>query len=226
MLLHIPDVLTAEQIVLCLKIIAEASWVDGRVTAGYQASAVKNNQQVGEDDPHGRQASDIVLKALERNPLFRSAALPFKVYPPMFNRYRSSETFGLHIDTAVRSVVGTPHRVRTDLSTTLFLNSPEDYDGGELVIEDTYGAHAVKLPAGHMILYPGSSLHHVKPITRGARIASFFWIQSMVRSDGDRTLLYDLDTAIQRLAGAAADDESVVRLTNVYHNLIRRWAEV
>jgi PKHD-type hydroxylase len=226
MLLHIPDVLSAEQIVQCRTLIDGARWVDGRVTAGYQASTVKNNQQVSEDDAAGRQASDLVLKALERNTLFRSAALPFKVYPPMFNRYRSGETFGLHIDTAIRSVAGTPHRVRTDLSATLFLNAPEDYDGGELLVEDTYGAHSVKLPPGHMILYPGTSRHHVKPIMRGTRIASFFWIQSMVREDNQRSMLFEMDTAIQHLARAVPDDAALIQLTGVYHNLIRHWAEV
>jgi PKHD-type hydroxylase len=226
MLLHIPDVLGAEQVVLCRKLIEDATWVDGRVTAGYQAQTVKNNRQVSEDDPSGRQAGDLVLKALERNPLFRSAALPFKVYPPMFNRYEPGEAFGVHFDTAIRSVAGTPHRVRTDLSATLFLNAPDEYDGGELVIEDTYGAHAVKLPAGHMVLYPGSSLHHVKPVIRGARIASFFWIQSMVREDGQRAMLFEMDSAIQQLARDVPDNRALVPLTGVYHNLLRRWAEV
>jgi PKHD-type hydroxylase len=226
MILTIPDVLTTEQRAQVRRLLGGAAWIDGSVTAGYQAVKVKHNQQIPEDHPAARELGAIVLGAIERKPAFLSAALPVKVYPPMFNRYDPGQTFGTHVDTAIRQVPETPHRVRSDLSATLFLSPPDSYDGGELVIEDTYGTHSVKLAAGDMILYPGSSLHHVRPVTRGSRLASFFWIQSMVRSDGDRTLLYDLDTAIQRLAGAAADDESVVRLTNVYHNLIRRWAEV
>jgi PKHD-type hydroxylase len=226
MILTIPDVLMTEQLAQARRLLGGAAWIDGSVTAGYQAVKVKHNQQIPEDHPAARELGAIVLGAIERKPAFLSAALPVKVYPPMFNRYDPGQTFGTHVDTAIRQVPETPHRVRSDLSATLFLSPPDSYDGGELVIEDTYGTHSVKLAAGDMILYPGSSLHHVRPVTRGSRLASFFWIQSMVRSDGDRTLLYDLDTAIQRLAGAAADDESVVRLTNVSHNLIRRWAEV
>jgi PKHD-type hydroxylase len=226
MILHIPDVLTIEQLAQARRLLGDAEWVDGSVTAGYQAVKVKHNLQVPEDHPAARQLGAIVLGALERNPAFLSAALPAKVYPPMFNRYDAGQNFGTHVDTAIRHVPETPHRVRTDLSATLFLSPPESYDGGELVIEDTYGTHAVKLADGDMILYPGSSLHQVRPVTRGTRHAAFFWIQSMVRADSDRTLLYELDTAIQHLAGAAADDASVVRLTNVYHNLVRRWAEV
>jgi PKHD-type hydroxylase len=226
MILHIPDVLTTEQLAQAHRLLGGADWIDGGVTAGYQAVKVKHNRQVPEDHPAARQLGAIVLGALERNPIFLSAALPAKVYPPMFNRYDPGQTFGTHIDTAIRHVPETPHRVRTDLSATLFLSPPDSYDGGELVIEDTYGAHSVKLAGGDMILYPGASLHRVRPVTRGTRLASFFWIQSMVRADGDRTLLYELDTAIQQLAGAAPDNAAVVRLTNVYHNLIRRWAEV
>jgi PKHD-type hydroxylase len=226
MILTIPGVLTTEQLAQARQLLGGAAWIDGSITAGYQAVKVKHNLQIPEDHPAARELGAMVLGALERNPVFLSAALPVKVYPPMFNRYDPGQTFGTHVDTAIRQVPETPHRVRTDLSATLFLSPPDSYDGGELVIEDTYGTHSVKLAAGDMVLYPGSSLHHVRPVTRGSRLASFFWIQSMVRSDGDRTLLYELDTAIQRLAGAAVDDESVVRLTNVYHNLIRRWAEV
>jgi PKHD-type hydroxylase len=226
MILNIPGVLTTELLEQARRLLGTAEWIDGSVTAGYQAVKVKHNLQVPEDHPAARQLGAIVLAALERNPAFLSAALPVKVYPPMFNRYDPGQTFGTHVDTAIRQVPETPHRVRTDLSATLFLSPPESYDGGELVIEDTYGTHAVKLAAGDMILYPGASLHHVRPVTRGSRLASFFWVQSMVRSDGDRTLLYELDTAIRHLAGAAPDDATVVRLTNVYHNLIRRWAEV
>jgi len=226
MLLHVPDVLSADQVAHCRRIVDGAEWIDGRVTAGYQAAPLKSNRQIPEDHPAAREAGDLVVKALERVPLFRSAALPYKVYPPMFNRYDSGETFGIHVDTALRGVAGTPHRVRTDLSATLFLSAPEDYDGGELVIEDTYGAHSVKLPAGHMILYPGSSLHQVRPVTRGTRIASFFWIQSMVREDSRRTMLFEMDSAIQQLGRDVPDHRAVVQLTGVYHNLLRQWAEV
>ncbi len=171
-------------------------------------------------------SGQLVVSALERNTLFISGALPLKVFPPLFNRYRAGQAFGLHVDNAVRQVRGTPHRVRTDLSATLFLAPPDEYDGGELLIQDTYGAHSVKLPAGDLILYPSSSLHKVQPVTRGERIASFFWIQSMVRDDADRALLYDLDTAIQRLGATTPDHPAVVQLTGVYHNLLRRWSEL
>ncbi|HTI86027.1 MAG TPA: Fe2+-dependent dioxygenase [Alphaproteobacteria bacterium] len=226
MLLHVPNVLTAEQVAEVRRLLDTAPWVDGRATAGYQAAPVKDNAQVAEDHPAAREAGAIVIAALERNPVFRSAALPYKLYPPMFNRYASGQTFGLHVDTALRPVAGTPHRVRSDLSATLFLSAHEDYDGGELVIEDTYGAHSVKLPAGDMVLYPGSSIHQVKPITRGARIASFFWIQSMVREDSRRTMLFDLDNAIQQIERDVPQHRGLVQLTGVYHNLLRQWAEV
>jgi len=225
MLLRIPQLLTAAQVMRCRQLLEDAEWVDGRVTAGYQASKVKTNFQARESHPATRQASDLVLAQLERNPLFLSAALPLKVFPPMFNRYQDSQTFGTHVDTAIRQVADTPHRVRTDLSATLFLSPPEDYDGGELTIEDTYGAHGVKLAAGDMILSPGTSLHQVRPVTRGVRLASFFWIQSMVRHDSQRSLLFDLDTSIQQLARAVPEQTALVQLTNVYHNLLRHWAE-
>jgi len=225
MLLHIPDVLTPEQVAQTRKLLDQAEWVDGRATAGHQSALAKNNMQVAENHPAGRQAGDMIVRALERNALFLSAALPLKVFPPLFNRYQGGQSFGTHVDNAVRQVTGTPHRVRTDLSATLFLAAPGDYDGGELSVEDTYGVHAVKLPAGHMILYPASSLHHVRPVTRGARLAAFFWIQSMVRDDGQRTLLFDLDTAIQRISRDMPSHPSAVQLTGVYHNLLRRWAD-
>jgi PKHD-type hydroxylase len=167
----------------------------------------------------------MILSALGQNALFIAAALPKRVYPPLFNRYSGGQSFGTHVDNAIRQVGSTGHRIRTDLSATLFLADPDEYDGGELVVEDTYGAHSVKLPAGHMILYPATSLHHVRPVTRGARVASFFWIESMVRDDGQRTLLFDLDTAIQRLNLDHPDHPSAVQMTGVYHNLLRRWAE-
>jgi PKHD-type hydroxylase len=226
MLLQIPDVLTAEQVAECRRVLETAEWVDGRVTAGHQSARAKDNRQLPESHPAARQLGDLILAALERNPLFMSAALPLKVFPPLFNRYEGGQSFGNHVDNAIRQVAGTPHRVRTDLSATLFLAAPEEYEGGELLVEDTYGVHSVKLPAGHLILYPASSLHRVQPVTRGARLASFFWVQSMVRDDGERTLLFDLDTAIQRLGVEAPDHPSVVQLTSVYHNLLRRWADV
>jgi PKHD-type hydroxylase len=226
MLLHIPDILTAEQVAHCRQKLNEADWVDGRVTAGHQSARAKDNMQLPEDHPAARELGELILTALQNNSLFMAAALPLKVFPPLFNRYQGGQSFGTHVDNAVRQVTGTPHRVRTDLSATLFLAGPEEYDGGELSVEDTYGLHNVKLQAGHLILYPASSLHHVRPVTRGARLASFFWIQSMVRDDGQRTLLFDLDMAIQRISGEVADHPSVIQLTGVYHNLLRRWADV
>jgi len=199
--------------------------VDGKVTAGHQSARAKDNQQLPEDSAAARTLGNMVLAALERNPRFVSAALPLKVFPPLFNRYAGGQSFGLHVDNAVRQIRGTPLRVRTDLSATLFLAEPGEYDGGELVVEDTYGAHAVKLPAGHMVLYPSSSLHRVNAVTRGARLASFFWIQSMVREDAQRALLFDMDAAIQRLNQENPDHPSALQLTGVYHNLLRMWAE-
>jgi PKHD-type hydroxylase len=226
MLLQIPDVLTAEQVAHARDLLDTANWVDGRVTAGHQSTQVKDNMQLPEDHPVGRELGDMILEALQRNALFISAALPLRVFPPLFNRYRGGQSFGNHVDNAIRQISGTHLRIRTDLSATLFLGEPEEYDGGELVVEDTYGVHSVKLPSGHMVLYPSTSLHHVRPVTRGARVASFFWIQSMLRDDGDRTLLFDLDTAIQRLTVDMADHPAAVQLTAVYHNLLRRWADL
>ena len=168
----------------------------------------------------------MILAALQRSPLFISAALPLRIFPPLFNQYEGGQSFGSHVDNAIRQITGTSFRIRTDLSATLFLSQPDEYDGGELAVEDTYGVHTVKLPAGHLVLYPSTSLHHVRPVTRGARIASFFWIQSLVRDDADRTLLFDLDTAIQRINAESPDHPAAVQLTGVYHNLVRRWAEV
>jgi PKHD-type hydroxylase len=224
-LLTIPDVLTREKLAQAREILDQAGWIDGRVTAGAQSARVKNNAQLPEDHPAARQLGDMILAALGQNALFISAALPLKVFPPLFNRYERGQSFGTHIDNAIRQVTGTPHRIRTDLSATLFLSTPDEYDGGDLVVEDTYGTHSVKLPAGHMVLYPASSLHHVRPVTRGARIASFFWIQSMVREDAERTLLFDLDMAIQRINRDAPEHPSSIQFTGVYHNLLRRWAD-
>ncbi|HEX9985453.1 MAG TPA: Fe2+-dependent dioxygenase [Thermoanaerobaculia bacterium] len=226
MLLSVPNVLTPDQVTRARELLDAAEWVDGRVTAGHQSARAKDNQQVPESHPAARQAGETIVAALARNPLFRSAALPLHVFPPLFNRYSGGQSFGSHVDNAVRQVTGTAHQLRTDLSATLFLSRPEEYEGGELVVEDTYGVQQVKLAAGDMVLYPATSLHHVRPVTRGARVASFFWIQSMVRDDGQRTLLFDLDLAIQRLGGDAPDHPSVVQLTGVYHNLLRRWAEL
>lgn len=204
----------------------EANWVDGRVTAGHQSARTKNNLQLPEDTPAAQQLGETILTALGQNATFVAAALPHKVFPPLFNRYQGGQSFGTHVDNAIRQVTGTPHRIRTDLSATLFLSRPDEYEGGELIVEDTYGVQTVKLPAGHMVLYPASSLHQVRPVTRGARVSSFFWIQSMVRDDGQRTLLFDLDVSIQRLNSERRDDPIAVQLTGVYHNLLRRWAEL
>jgi len=198
MLLHIPDMLIGEPLQHACERLASAGWVNGRVTAGHQSARVKDNLQLPEDHPAARDLGELIMAALQRHPLFIAAALPLRVFPPLFNRYEEGQAFGSHVDNAVRQVPGTPHRIRTDLSATLFLSDPADYDGGELVVEDTYGVHSVKLPAGHLVLYPSTSLHHVRPVTRGARVASFFWIQSMVRDDATRSLLFDLDLAIQR----------------------------
>jgi PKHD-type hydroxylase len=226
MLLPIPDILNAEQILRARQIMDQAEWVDGRETAGHQSARTKDNMQLPEGSPVARELGDMVLASLEQSALFISAALPARVFPPLFNRYQGGQMFGTHVDNAIRQVTGTPHRIRTDLSATLFFTGPEEYDGGELVVEDTYGTHNIKLPAGHLVLYPATSLHHVRPVTRGARLASFFWIQSMVRDDGERTLLFDLDVAIQRLNSDASGHPSAVQLTGVYHNLLRRWADV
>ena len=214
MLLQIPEVLSPEQVAHCRQALDAADWADGRITAGYQSAQAKHNQQLPEDSAVARELGDSIL-----------AALPLKVFPPLFNRYAGGHSFGSHVDNAIRPVRGTGHRVRTDLSATLFLAAPDEYDGGELVIEDNYGTHAVKLPAGHLVLYPASSLHLVKPVTRGARVASFFWIQSMVRDDGQRTLLYDLDRATQQVHRDLPDSAAALGLTGVYHNLLRRWAD-
>ncbi|HLT76302.1 MAG TPA: Fe2+-dependent dioxygenase [Ferrovibrio sp.] len=226
MMLHIPQVLTKQQVAQCRQIMDRAEWVDGNVTSGHQSALAKNNLQLPEDSDAARRLGDLVLTALERSPLFISAALPLKVFPPLFNRYGEGQTFGTHVDNAIRAMRGSDFRIRTDLSCTLFLAEPEEYDGGELIVEDTYGEHSAKLPAGDLILYPSTSLHRVTPVTRGARVASFFWLQSMVRDDGERTLLFQLDTTIQQLAAERSHkDPQVVQLTGIYHNLLRRWAD-
>ena len=225
MLLRVPQVLNADELQQMQSLMANAEWVDGKVTAGTQSAQVKRNIQLPESSPEAEAARQIVLTALSRNALFFSAALPKKIYPPLFNQYRDGMDFGAHIDNAVRTHALTGLHVRTDISCTLFLADPDSYDGGELVVEDTYGQQMVKLPAGDMVLYPGTSLHHVRPVTRGARLASFFWLQSMIRDDAQRTLLFDMDAAIVTLRQQVGDNAAVIRLTGNYHNLIRMWAD-
>jgi PKHD-type hydroxylase len=225
MLLQIPEVLPADQVARFRARLGTAPWVDGNVTSGHQSAQAKYNEQVQEDSPEARELGEAVLAALGRSQLFFSAALPKQVFPPLFNRYREGMTFGSHVDSAIRTHAASRTRIRTDLSATLFLSAPEEYDGGELLIEHTYGMQQVKLPAGHLILYPATSLHRVNPITRGVRVASFFWIQSMVREDAQRTLLFDLDMAIVRLTRDRPEDPALVSLVGVYHNLLRMWTE-
>ncbi len=226
MLLTIPELFSAEQVSQIRQKLETAEWVDGRVTAGHQSMLAKDNMQIPEGHPVAKEVGEFILHTLSQNLLFVSGALPMKVFPPLFNRYSGGQSFGTHVDNAIRHVKGTSHRVRSDLSATLFFSNPEEYDGGELIIEDTYGIHSVKLPAGHMVLYPSSSLHNVRPVTRGARVSSFFWIQSMVRDDSARTLLFDLDNVIQQISAGDVNSPNAVKLTGIYHNLLRRWAEV
>lgn len=226
MLIQVPDVLTPEQVKQFRQKLDSTDWVDGKVTAGYQSARVKDNMQLPENSPVAVELGDQILNALHRSPLFVAAALPLRIFPPLFNRYAGGQSFGNHIDNSIRRISGTGTQVRTDLSVTLFLSEPDEYDGGELVVEDTYGSQSVKLPAGHLILYPSTSLHHVRPVTRGARVSSFFWLQSMIRRDAHRSLLLQLDVAIQRISQDMPDHPSAVDLTGVYHNLLREWAEV
>ena len=225
MLLHVPNVLNAEELAQLRQLMSKADWTDGKVTAGTQSAQVKRNIQLPETTADAEAARLIVLKALNRNALFFSAALPKKIYPPLFNQYRDGMDFGAHIDNAVRTHAISGVHVRTDISCTLFIADPESYEGGELVVEDTYGHQIVKLPAGDMVLYPGTSLHHVRPVTKGARLASFFWVQSMIRDDAQRTLLFDMDAAIVTLRQQVGDNAAVIRLTGNYHNLVRMWAD-
>jgi PKHD-type hydroxylase len=225
-LIAIPNVLTPDQVADARQRLGSAEWIDGRATAGHQGARVKNNEQLPAEHPVARELGALILRGLHASPLFMSAALPLHILPPMFNRYSGGQTFGTHVDGAIRIVPGSGHRIRTDLSATLFFNGPDEYDGGELIVEDTYGSKSVKLAPGHMILYPSTSLHHVTPVTRGTRLCSFFWIQSMIRSDVQRSLLFDMDVAIQGLGSENATHPSVVSLTGVYHNLIRQWAEM
>lgn len=225
MLLKIPQVLTKAQVAAGKELLLAADWADGNVTAGYQSAQAKHNLQLPANSREAQQLGELVLQALAVNKLFMSAALPLKIFPPLFNCYQGGQSFGVHVDNAIRQVPGTPVKVRTDLSMTLFFSEPDEYDGGELVIEDTFGAHKVKLAAGDMVLYPSTSLHKVTPVTRGRRLASFFWLQSMVASDEKRSLLFDMDMAIQSLRQQLADSQEIVQLTGVYHNLLRQWAQ-
>lgn len=226
MMLHVPEVLPADQVREIRAALDAAEWVDGRETVGDQGARVKRNRQLPEMSPVGRQLGQTILAALSRHPLFFSAALPLRFLPPLFNCYEGGEHYGLHVDGSVRTVPGTGQQLRTDLSCTLFLCEPEDYEGGELEVVDTYGTHEVKLPAGDLILYPSTSLHGVRPVTRGARVCSFFWLQSMVRDDRQRGMLFELDQVIQKLRGRFGDSEETVALTAQYHNLLRMWSEV
>lgn len=226
MIARIAALLDGPQLAAVRERLAAGAWEDGKATAGFQSVRAKHNLQLAQNCPAARQAGDLVMRTLERHPDFLSATLPRHVFPPLFNRYEAGMSFGAHIDNAVRQVPGTPHRVRIDVSATLFLCPPEEYEGGELVIEDTFGTHAVKLPAGDMVVYPASSVHRVQPVTRGVRLACFFWVQSMVREDGARRLLFEMDAAVRTLNATGADGDAVLRLTGCYHNLLRRWADL
>jgi len=226
MLLQIPGVFSRDEIRRIRQALDQANWQDGKLTAGYQSARAKHNLQLAEDDPLAREIAEAMLERLWQNPLFMSAALPHKVFPPLFNCYTDGGAFGFHIDNAVRQVRGSVERVRTDLSSTLFFSDPDEYDGGELVIQDTYGTQRVKLPAGDLVLYPSTSIHKVEPVTRGARYASFFWTQSLVREDSQRTLLFEMDQAIQNLSRDVPEHPALIQLTGTYHNLLRRWGEV
>jgi PKHD-type hydroxylase len=226
MLIAIPDLLSADRVARLRQLIDAAEWVDGNVTSGSQSALAKRNEQLPEGSDAARESGAMILDALGKSPLFFAAALPLKVFPPLFNRYGEGHEFRTHVDNAIRIQRGTDFRIRSDLSMTVFLEEPGAYDGGELVIEDHYGVQQVKLPAGHAVVYPSSSLHHVTPVTRGVRVASFFWLQSMVRDDGSRRILFDLDQSVQRLTGQlGGEDRSVIELTGVYHNLLRLWAD-
>ncbi|MGX5732249.1 Fe2+-dependent dioxygenase [Pseudoxanthomonas beigongshangi] len=228
MLLHIPGVLAPQEVAAMRQALDQADWTDGRETVGVQGAQVKRNQQLPDASPLREQLGQQVLAALDRNPLYFAAALPLRVVPPRFNRYQGGGEYGFHIDGSVmltRAPDGRNQPIRSDVSCTLFLCEPDEYDGGELIISDTYGEHEVKLPAGDLVLYPSSSLHKVQPVTRGARVASFFWVQSMIRDDACRRLLFEMDTSLETLRATGADNAALVRLTGVYHNLLRRWAE-
>lgn len=226
MLIHIPNVLTKEQVVVFRESLQQAQWIDGKATVGEQGAQVKKNRQLPVDSPIARQLGEQILRALYANPLFMAAALPHRIVPPLFNAYSGGEHYGFHVDGSIRLLPNSNLSLRTDVSSTLFLSEPDEYDGGELIVQDTYGSHDVKLPAGDLILYPSTSLHQVAPVTRGERVCSFFWIQSMVRDDWQRTLLYELDSNIQSLRRKLGDCQELVALTGHYHNLLRQWANV
>lgn len=226
MMLHVPKVLSRDQIAECRRVLEAAEWVDGNVTSGAQAAQAKHNQQLPQSSKAARELGQIILSALARAPLFISSSIPHRIVPPLFNRYQGGERFDVHVDNAIRALPGSNECVRTDVSCTLFFSDPNEYDGGELTVVDTYGTHQAKLPAGDMIVYPATSLHRVEPVTRGTRFASFFWVQSMVRDDWKRSMLFDLDMTIQKLRGQIGDSEQVVALTSHYHNLLRLWAEL
>jgi PKHD-type hydroxylase len=226
MLLHIPQLFTREEVFNIRQALEATEWMDGKATAGYQSAKAKHNLQLADDNPLAVELREAIVQRLQRNALFMSAALPRKIFPPLFNCYRTGDAFGYHIDNAVRAVRDSGERIRTDLSSTLFFSDPEDYDGGELVIQDTYGTREIKLPAGDLVLYPATSLHRVQPITRGRRLASFFWTQSLVREDSQRALLFEMDVAIQTLTRDVPDHPSLIQLTGTYHNLLRRWVDV
>lgn len=226
MLLHLPDLLTSDEVAHAQHLLKEAPWTDGRKGTGELARQVKNNEQLDHEGDIARSIRELVLRGLDRNTTFFSAALPKKVFPPRVNRYGGDSNFyGNHIDGAIRYMPGNGQRLRTDVSCTVFLNDPEDYDGGELTIADTYGEKTVKLPAGHAVLYPGTSLHQVKPVTRGHRIACFFWIESLVRSDEQRRMLYELDMNLLAMRRRHGDSEETTALTGIYHNMLRMWAD-
>lgn len=226
MLIAIPDLIDAAGVAAIRALIDNAEWVDGNITSGPQSALAKRNLQLPEEAQAAKQAGQMVLDALGRSPLFIAAALPIKIFPPLFNSYAGGQAFGVHVDNAVRIQAGTGFRIRSDLSITVFLEEPDAYDGGELTIETNFGVQSVKLPAGHAVLYPSSSLHRVEPVTRGRRVASFFWLQSMIRDDAARQILFDLDRSVQELGGTLGQDHAeVIRLTGIYHNLLRRWAE-
>ncbi|NGY06832.1 Fe2+-dependent dioxygenase [Solimonas terrae] len=226
MLLRIPELLNREELAALRRALDNADWADGRETVGVQGAQVKRNEQLADSSPLKAELGRTVLAALERNPLYFAAALPLRTLPPRFNRYQGGGRYGLHIDGSVMRHGAAAQHVRSDISCTLFVSEPHEYDGGELVVSDSYGEHRVKLPAGDLVLYPASSLHQVMPVTRGARLASFFWVQSMVRDDGRRRLLFEMDASIETLRRSGADAATVLRLTGVYHNLLRGWAEV
>ena len=225
MMLHVPAVLSRQEATDCRKLLDAAQWVDGNATSGEQAAKAKRNRQLPADAAMTRELGNRVLAALSRSPLFISAAIPKRIVPPLFNRYEGGEHFEFHVDNAIRAIPGTADCLRTDVSCTLFFSDPDDYDGGELIVNDTYGSHGAKLPAGDMIVYPATSMHRVTPVTRGVRICSFFWAQSMVSSDWQRTMLFDLDQTIQQLRRQIGDSEQVISLTSHYHNLLRLWSQ-